>query len=156
MPRILLSLWRFMQILADGNPTGTEGWFTVGGYDDKESRRLADILADAIHRRLSIRNKGSFPETANRLGGLYITEWKAPSALIELAFLQGDAELLRNRRVDFGRALAEALLIYVGLPVTCADQAVLGQTPIGIFFPYERKTNDVILINEGLVAWSKS
>jgi N-acetylmuramoyl-L-alanine amidase len=138
---------------ADGAPTGAEAWYTVGGYDDANSQLLASLLSAGIAERLSIPNRGIKPETANRLGGLYIHYWQAPSALIEIGFLQGDAGLLYDRRPDFGRAIAQSILMYLGLPVTCADAAVPDGAAMTTYFPGDTGTVELSLRNDGLMTW---
>ena len=138
---------------ADGNPSGAEAWYTVGGYDDAESQLLASLLSAGIAERLSIPDRGTQPETANRLGGLYIHDWHAPSALVEIGFLQGDADLLADRRPDFGRAIAQSILMVLGLPVTCADAAVPIGAAIATYFPGNTTTVELSLRNDGLITW---
>lgn len=136
-----------------GNPSGTEAWYTVGGYDDRESRRLSALLAESISTRLQIANRGIKPETDNRHGGLYTHTWEAPSALVEIAFLQGDAQLLRERRADFGRALAHAALNYLDMDPHCADWATPEGWAIATYFPGDARTNDIRLRNDSLLSW---
>lgn len=136
-----------------GHPTGTEGWYTVGGYNDEESKQLAASLADQISSRLKIPNRGSKPEIKNPRKGLYIHTWNAPSALVEIAFLQGDAELLRSQKDDFGRAIAHAILEYLGIDTHCADWAEPQGLFVSTYFPGDTKTNEVALRNDGLLGW---
>jgi N-acetylmuramoyl-L-alanine amidase len=133
--------------------SGTEAWHTVGGYDDTESKRLSQLLADEIALRFGIENRGIKSENANRHGGLYIHWWNAPSSLVELAFIGGDAELLRERRRDFARAVAKAILDYLDVPAACADMAVSKTFALAIYFPGEQQTNQVSLQNDGLAIW---
>ncbi len=115
---------------AGGNPTasGTEAWYTVNGLsgDDAQSQHLADLLVHQVAADLALTNLGSKPETDNRLGRLYIHWWQAPSALIELAYLDRDANLLRHRRADFALAIARAILAYLNTPADCVDRALPG------------------------------
>lgn len=53
-----------------GDPSGTEAWHTVGGYNDVESQSLAALLAESISTRLQIANRGINPESA--WGSLYL------------------------------------------------------------------------------------
>jgi N-acetylmuramoyl-L-alanine amidase len=138
---------------AEGNPSGTEAFYTVDGYDDSGSRHLADLLANRIADQFSIPNRGSIPETSSRHGGLYIHDWQAPSALTEIGFLQGDTELLFGRQRDFGRAIARAVLAFLEVPATCADAAVAEGISVATYYPNETKANSVTLRNDGLVAW---
>lgn len=103
--------------------TGTESWHTVGGFDDQGSYRLGSLLASQIAAAFSIPNRGTKPETSNRHRGLYIHWWNAPSALVEIAFLQGDAEILANQRLEFGRQVAVAVVEYLGLSPSCVSAA---------------------------------
>jgi N-acetylmuramoyl-L-alanine amidase len=136
-----------------GSPSGTEGWYTVGGYDDEHSQQLAASLADHIASRLKITDRGAKPETDNRHSGLYIHWWDAPSALIEIAFLQGDAELLRTQKDDFGRSIAQAILEYLDIDPHCADSALPQGAFLSTYFPGDTKTNEINLRNDSLVKW---
>jgi len=139
---------------AGASATGAEGWYTVGGYDDTASQQLAALLSASVATHFSIPDRGAKPETSNRHGGLYIHHWHAPSALVEIGFLQGDAALLRERRPDFGRAIAQATLVYLGLPATCADAAVSSDLAVAAYFPGDTKViNQVNLLNDGLGTW---
>jgi len=136
-----------------GLQTGTEGWYTVNGFDDENSQKLAALLSGNIASRLEIRNIGTKPETQNRYGGLYIHHWDAPSALIEIAEIHGDAELLRNRKDDFGRSIAQAILEYLEIDPHCADWSISQGLLISTYFPEDSKINEINLLNDGLVAW---
>lgn len=133
--------------------TGTEGWYTVNGFDDENSQKLAALLSSNIASRLEIRNIGTKPETQNRHGGLYIHHWDAPSALIEIAEIHGDAELLRNRRDDFGRSIAQAILEYLEIDPHCADWPIAQGLLISTYFPGDSKINEIKLLNDGLTTW---
>ncbi len=133
--------------------TGTEGWYTVNGFDDENSQNLAALLSSNIASRLEIRNIGTKPETQNRHGGLYIHHWDAPSALIEIAEIHGDAELLRNRRDDFGRSIAQAILEYLEIDPHCADWSIPQGLLISTYFPGDSKINEINLLNDGLTTW---
>jgi len=137
----------------EGNPTGTESWYTVGGFYDNKSQLLGTLLTNQISSRMGISNRGIKPETENRHGGLNIHNWNAPSALIELAFLQGDADLLRNRRDDFGRAVAQAALEYLKIDPHCADWAIPEGIFIATYFQMESKINEIRIKNDGLMSW---
>ena len=136
-----------------GMPTGTEGWYTVGGDNDDESARLAGILSRQISVRLGIKNLGSKPETQNRYGGLYIHWWNAPSAIIEIAYLQGDEELIRNRQEDFARSIAQGILEYLEIDSSCADVGLLSGLVVKTYFPGEFKLNKIEIRNNGLAEW---
>lgn len=133
--------------------SGTEGWYTEGGYDDQQSQALARILPDRISDRLNIPNKGIHGETTNRHGGLYIHHWQTPSALVEIGYVQGDADLLRNERDKFAQAIAQAALEFVGIDPGCGDEAKSVEVIVELFIEGETKTNEVRLRNEGIVAW---
>jgi N-acetylmuramoyl-L-alanine amidase/DNA-binding transcriptional MerR regulator len=141
---------------SSNNPStsGTQTWFTVGGYDDASSQTLASTLATEIANPFAIPDLGALPETQSPSGGLTIHDWEAPSALLELAFLQADAELLRNERRNFARAIARALLSDVNVPLDCADHASAEGFAIAVYFPEEERTNAVTLLNDGLLAWN--
>jgi N-acetylmuramoyl-L-alanine amidase len=141
---------------SDITASGAEAWYTVGGYDDASSQALAATLAAEVANQFAIPNRGALPETQNPLGGLYIHDWEAPSALLELAFLQGDAELLRTERRNFARAIARTLLNYVNVPLDCADHASAEGFAIAVYFPEEERTNAVTLLNDGLLPWDPS
>lgn len=137
----------------DASATGTEAWYTVGGYDDSSSQALAAMLADSVAGQFSIPNLGARPETQSSDGGLDIHAWSAPAAQIELAFIQGDAELLRLERRNFARAIARTMLSFVNLPLDCADHATAMGFTLAVYFPDETRTNSVTLQNDGLLAW---
>lgn len=115
---------------ASGDPaiSGTEAWYTVNGVsgNDAQSQQLANLLASQVAADLALTNHGSKPETANRHGGLYIHWWQAPSALVELAYMDGDGNLLRHRRADFAAAIARAILAFLNVPVNCLDSPLPG------------------------------
>lgn len=114
-----------IHINASTNQTisGAEGWYTNGGVgDDEASQRLARLLAGHVAEAMSLPNLGTKPEDTNRHGRLYIHWWKAPAALIELAYMDADAELLRSQRSGLAMAVAHALLSYLGISQNCADQ----------------------------------
>ncbi len=133
--------------------SGTEAWYTVVGYNDAASQVLAATLADNVANQFSIPNRGAKPETQSLHGGLYIHDWNAPSALLELAFLQGDAELLRTERRNFARAIARSLLSLLGMPLGCADHAEPQGFALAVYFPDETRSNSVTLLNDGLLQW---
>ncbi|MEW5987012.1 MAG: N-acetylmuramoyl-L-alanine amidase [Chloroflexota bacterium] len=106
-----------------GDGTGTEACYTVGKSTDVESKALGQLLTDSISTRLSLRNRGVFPENADdrcartKTTGwtqLYIHDMNPPAVIIETAFIgnAGDAELLRTRQQDFAQAIAEAIMSY--------------------------------------------
>ncbi len=140
----------------EGNPSGTEGWYTINGYDDGMSRTLASLLADRISGHLNIVDRGAKPETDYPEGGLYIHYWNAPSALIEIGFLQGDAELLRTKKTEFGRSIAQAILEFLNIDPHCADRAVPQDFYIATYFPNDITENEISLQNDGLVTWKAS
>jgi N-acetylmuramoyl-L-alanine amidase len=136
-------------------PSGTSAFYTVGGEDDAGSQRLSSGLAGAVAARLGLPDLGTQPETADPNGGIYIHPWQAPSALLELGSLGADAPSLRNRRRDFSRAIAEAVLNYVGAPVDCADGLQLPNAAglVGVSFPDQPLSQDLTLQNDGLSDW---
>jgi N-acetylmuramoyl-L-alanine amidase len=141
---------------SDASASGTQTWYTVGGVDDASSQALAAMLAAGVANQFGIPNLGALPETQNPLGGLTIHDWEAPSAFLELAFLQADAELLRSERRNFARAIARTLLSYVHLPLECADHATAEGFAIAVYFPEETRTNAVTLLNDGVLSWDPS
>ncbi len=111
------------------------------------------MLADNISSRLQIANRNTKPETQSRHGRLYIHWWNTPSALAEIAFLQGDAGLLREYRPEFGRAIAQATLQYLEMDPNCADWAVPEGWHIATYFPEDSQTNRIGVRNDGLLEW---
>ena len=100
-----------------GGGTGTEACHTVGKDTDAESKKLARLLTNSISTRLSLTNRGIFPENADDRCGrgrdkLYIHDMNPPAAIIEVAFIDNanDAELLRTRKQDFAQAIADAIM----------------------------------------------
>jgi N-acetylmuramoyl-L-alanine amidase len=133
--------------------SGPEGWYTVGGFNDASSQALAVMLAEGIASEFAIPNQGSYPETQSQYAILPIHGWNAPSAQINLGYLQGDAEFLRYERRDFARAIARTLLTYLNLPLDCADHAEAQGLALAVYFPQEERTNSVRLLNDGLLPW---
>ena len=102
----------------------------VEGQDDtNNSQRLAETSAENIASRLTIPDRGAFPESSSYHGGLYIHQWNVLSALVEMAYLQTDAMLLREKRRDFARPFALAILSYLDQPATCADEVTFMVLP---------------------------
>ena len=139
---------------ARGNTkSGAEGWSTAGGFDDKNSRKLAGLLSANIKNWLSIPDAGDLPETRAQGGQLEIHDWKAPAALLEIGDISADSAVLITRRRDFGRAIANAVLDYLGLPLTCADGVTSPSIIVGTYFPSDTGNNEIRLTNDSLVAW---
>jgi hypothetical protein len=127
----------------------------VGGRDDASSQLLAAARVAAVAGRLGLPDLGALPETSSPNGGLYIHPWQAPAVLVELGSLGADREALRTRRAEFGRALAQGVLAYLGLPGDCADGA-LPQGAAGLIavsFPDEPISQNLSLVNDGLGGW---
>jgi N-acetylmuramoyl-L-alanine amidase len=133
--------------------SGAEAWYTVGGDNDASSQALAVMLAQGVADEFSIPDLGSFPETQSQYGILPIHDWNAPSAQINLGYLQGDADFLRYERRDFARSIARTVLSYLNLPLDCASHAEVQGFAIAVYFPEEERTNSVTLLNDGLLAW---
>lgn len=133
--------------------SGVQGWYTAGGFDDKNSRKLAGLLSASIKDWLSIPDAGDLPETKVQGGRLEIHDWKAPAALVEIGDISADSEVLTTRRRDFGRAIAGAALDYLGLPLTCADGVSSPSIIIGTYFPSDTGNNEIRLTNDSLLAW---
>jgi len=136
-------------------PSGASAWYTVGGRDDEGSQRLALTLAAAVAGRLGLPDLGAQPETSSPIGGLYIHPWQAPAVLLELGSLGADGEALRTRRAEFGRALAQGVLAYLGLPGDCADGTLTqgGAGLVAVSFPDEQVSLNLTLANDGLGGW---
>jgi N-acetylmuramoyl-L-alanine amidase len=133
--------------------SGAQGWYTAGGADDKNSRKLAGLLSADVKDWLSIPDAGDQPETKAPGGLLEIHDWKAPAALVEIGDISADTQALTTRRRDFGRAIASAVLNYLGLPLSCADGVTSPSIIIGTYFSADSGTNEIRLTNDGLVAW---
>ena len=73
--------------------------------------------------------------------------------MIEIDFLQGDVGLLRERRADFGRAIAHATFQYLNIDPHCADWAAPHGWNIVTYFPADSRTNTIELQNDGLLDW---
>jgi len=134
--------------------SGAQGWYTAGGFDDQNSRKLAGLLSANVKDWLSIPDVGDQPETKAPGGRLEIHAWEAPSALIEIGDISTDTAALTTRRRDFGRAIANAVLDYLGLPLTCADGITFPSIIVNTYFPADRSTNEIRLTNDGLVPWA--
>ena len=133
--------------------SGAQGWYTAGGFDDKNSQKLAGMLSASIKEWLSIPAAGDLPESKAQGGRLEIHAWKAPAALVEIGDISADSDVLTTHRRDFGRAIASAALDYLGLPLSCADGVSSPSAIIGTFFPADSGTNEINLTNDGLVTW---
>jgi N-acetylmuramoyl-L-alanine amidase len=136
-------------------PSGAAAFYTVGGEDDAGSQRLSSGLAQAVAARLGLPDLGAQPETDSPNGGLYIHPWQAPAALVDLGSLGADAAALRNRRRDFARAIAQAVLDYMSLPLDCADGLQLPNAAglVVISFPNQPLSQNLIVENDGMAAW---
>ncbi len=134
--------------------SGAQGWYTAGGFDDRNSRKLAGLLSASVKDWLSIPDVGDQPETKAPGGLLEIHAWKTPAALVEIGDISADTQALTTRRRDFGRAIASAVLDYLGLPLTCADGIASPSIIIGTYFPSDSGTNQIRLTNDGLEAWN--
>ncbi|MCC7359864.1 MAG: N-acetylmuramoyl-L-alanine amidase [Anaerolineales bacterium] len=135
-------------------PSGVVAWQTVGGWDDAGSQRLAELAAMAVSTWLDVPRAGPLPETASDTGGgLYIHPWQAPAALVEVGSLGADNEALRNQTRTYARALAEAVLNDLGLPLDCAASAPAAGWMVAVAFPSEAVSTDLTLTNDGLVTW---
>ena len=144
-----------VHVAAAGAPSGPAAWYTVGGQDDAGSQRLAATLTTVVAGRVGLPNQGIQPETGSPNGGLYIHPWQAPAVLLDLGSLGADSELLRNQRAEFGRALAQGVLAYLGLPGDCADGALTeGEAGlVSVSFPNEPVSLNLSLTNDGLGGW---
>jgi len=133
--------------------SGAQGWYTANGFDDANSHTLAGLLSARVKDWLSIPDLGDQPEAKAQGGQLEIHGWKAPSALIEIGDISADTTVLITRRRDYGRAIANAVLDYLGLPITCADGVTSPTLVVGTYFPSDTGTNEINLINDSLLAW---
>lgn len=134
-------------------PSGVVAWQTVGGWDDAGSQRLAEQAAAAVSKWLGVARAGPLPETASDTSGLYIHPWQAPAALVEVGSLGADNEALRTQSRTYARALAEAVLTDLGLPLTCAGGAPLQGWAVAVAFPGEAVSANLTLTNDGLLPW---
>ena len=136
-------------------PSGAAGFYTVGGEDDAGSQRLSSGLTQAVAARLGLPDLGVQPETDTPNGGLYIHPWQAPAALVDLGSLGADATALRNRRRDFARAIAQAVLGYLSVPLDCADGLQLPNAAglVGVSFPDQPLSQNLTIENDGMGDW---
>jgi hypothetical protein len=135
------------------NKSGAAGWYTAGGFDDKSSRKLAGLLSARVKDWLPLPDTGDQPESKAQGGRLEIHTWKAPAAQVDIGDISADTGLLTKRRRDFGRAIANAALDYLGLPLACADGVTSPSAIIGTYFPSDSGANAIKLTNDSLVAW---
>jgi len=136
-------------------PSGAAAFYTVQGEDDAGSQRLSADLTSAVAARLGLPNLGAQPETASPTGGLYIHPWQAPAALVDLGSLGADASALRNHRRDFARAIAQAVLSYMSVPLDCADGLQLPNPAslVGVSFPNQPLSQNLTVQNDGMADW---
>ncbi len=103
-----------------GGGTGTEACYTYGKSTDGKSQDLAVRLTQEVSSQLGLTNRGIFLENDLARCGfgsqLYIHDMNAPAALIEMAFIDTDVdrELLVNQQEALARAIAEAVMGYLG------------------------------------------
>jgi N-acetylmuramoyl-L-alanine amidase len=104
-----------------GGGTGTEACYTYGKSTDGKSLDLAVRLTQEVSNQLGLTNRGIFLENdlarcARGGSQLYIHDMNAPAALIEMAFLDTDSdrELMVNQQDAFARAIADAVMGYLG------------------------------------------
>lgn len=117
------------------NATGTESCYQVNHSRSSDSLRLAQLLTNEVSSQLGLRKRGDFPENdggrcarRNVTGWnqLYIHNMNMPAVIIETAFINGqsqDVEALRNRRDVFARAIAHAVVRYLGGDPNNLDEA---------------------------------
>jgi N-acetylmuramoyl-L-alanine amidase len=98
-----------------GGGTGSEGWYT-NRYFGSKSQSLAAALSSKVASSTGMTNRGAKNETTNRWGQLGMLSCeKAPSALVELAFIDAptrykDLNILKNSRDTLASAVAAAIL----------------------------------------------
>ena len=104
-----------------GGGTGTEACYTYGKSTDGKSLDLAARLTEQVSSQLGLTNRGIYLENdlarcARGGSQLYIHDMNAPAALIEMAFIDTDSdlELLVNQQDGFARAIADAVMEYLG------------------------------------------
>ncbi len=125
---------------AESGGTGTEACYTVGKSTDTESKALATLLTDSISNRLSLTNRGVFPENSESRcarkkttgwNQLYIHDMNPPTALIETAFISNskDADLLKNRSQDFAQAIADGIMAYLRAKGTTSTKPTALSSP---------------------------
>lgn len=94
----------------NGTANGTESYCF---YGSSEGRKFATSIHNQIVK--------TFPELTNRgvkEAGYYVLgHTNAPAVLVETAFIDNlhDNELLKNRADDFARAIAQGILLFVGI-----------------------------------------
>ena len=132
-----------------GGGTGTESCYQVVGSctdpfsaecinrpANENSKKLAMLLTNKVNSTLGLRIRGDFPEhTAGRCDRyastnwwkLYIHDMTMPAAVIETAFIDGpadvDVKMLKERRADFAKAIADAVIAYLKIPTQNATTA---------------------------------
>ncbi len=104
-----------------GSGSSTMAYYTNGGFNDAESIRLADLLTSKIHDRLGISKGANLPDSSSRYGRLYIKDWKTPSAIIEMGFIQANRDLLLQHQADYAYAIADAILAFLSIDGGCLD-----------------------------------
>lgn len=109
-----------LSIHADsGSGSSTMAYYTQGGFNDAESTRLADLLTSKIHDRLGISKGTNLPDSSSRNGRLYIKDWKTPSAIVEMGFIQANRDLLLQHQADYAYAISDAILTFLDIDGDC-------------------------------------
>lgn len=107
-----------------GSGSSTMAYYTKGGFNDTESTRLANLLTSKIHDRLGIAKGTNLPDSSSRYGRLYIKDWKTPSAIIEMGFIQANRDLLLQHQADYAYAISEAILSFLGIDGGCLSGSI--------------------------------
>ena len=101
----------FVSIHCNAANTIAQGTETFGYYNSANGKELASC----IHNQIT----GTIPELVDRgvkTAGFYVIKYtNAPAALVEMAFIDNneDAEILRDRKDDFARAIARGITDYL-------------------------------------------
>lgn len=103
--------------------SGTEACYTVGKTTDGDSQLLGQLITDSISNKLSMKNRGVFPENSDSRcarksstgwNQLYIHDMNPPSVVIETAFINNPIErdLLINHSEDFAQAIVDGIISF--------------------------------------------
>lgn len=105
---------------SDGSSArGAESFYIVGNSQRKaDAQLIVNALVQAVP---GLGNRGAKPDTQSNPGRLaFCRDVRIPSVLVELCFLTNreDIDLLRDRRDQFARGLADGLVQWSGQVVT--------------------------------------
>jgi len=111
-PELIVSL--HLNAFSTPGPSGTCALFWNGSQIGWE---LAETLSERVAAALGLRDRGAIPRLANDRGAPLLRRTRAPTVILESAFVTnpGDRERLLERRGQLADAVAESIVDVLGL-----------------------------------------